>query len=59
MKIKCIENKQHQNLTKGKEYKLQATAGQVIYVTDDTKQIRGYDASLFEKIEFRGLWWKE
>lgn len=55
MKIKCIENKQHQNLTKGKEYKLQATAGQVIYVTDDTKQIRGYDASLFEKIEFRGL----
>lgn len=57
MKIKCINSKKYPSLTKGKYYKLQAIAsgGNVIYVTDDNKEILGFPFELFENIELKGL----
>ncbi len=59
MKIKCINSKQYPSLTKGKDYKVESVVSEskqnVIYVTDDNKEVLGFPFELFENIELRGL----
>ncbi len=59
MKIKCIEAKQYPNLTTGKDYNVESVVSEsqanVIYVTDDNKEVLGFPFELFENIDLKGL----